>query len=82
MMKEGDRGINLSRIVIPKASGVPKSLFCVSTSKGREDVSVSFPCIGRVIFSHVFAFAQFVGKAWKTKLTQQLTHLLMENPMV
>ena len=52
----------------------------------REDMSVSLPYIGQVVchhfFSHVFAFAQHVEKAWKTNLTQQWIHLLMENPMM
>ena len=37
-------------------------------------MSVSLPYIGQAVrnnfFSHVFAFAQLVGKVWKTKLTQ------------
>ena len=46
-VKEGDKGINLSSIVIPKARGVfPKSLFLVSTPKEMEDINVSLPCVG------------------------------------
>ena len=39
-MKEGDKGINLSSIIISKARGVPKSLFCAGTALEREDMSV------------------------------------------
>ena len=66
------KGINLSSVVIPKARGTQTSLFRVGTPKGREDMSVSLPCIGREIryhFSHVFAIALVVGKACKMILT-------------
>ena len=75
--------------MIPKAREVPESLFRVSTPKETEDMSVSLPCIGQVVhchfISHVFIFASsplVVGKAWKTKLTQQWICSFMENPMV
>ena len=55
-MKESDNTKNLGSIVIPKARGVPKSLFRVSTLKETEDISVSLPCVGRAVhyclFSH------------------------------
>ena len=46
MMKEGDNGKTLDSTIVPKAKGVRKSLFCVSTPKEAEDMSVSLPCIG------------------------------------
>ena len=64
-MKESDNTKNLGSIVIPKARGVPKSLFRVSTLKETEDISVSLLCIGRAVhyrfFSRSFAFA---GTPW------------------
>ena len=66
-MKESDNAKNLGSIVIPKARGVPKSLFGVSTLKETENISVavSLPCVGRAVhyrfFSHLFAFA---GPPW------------------
>ena len=83
---KGDNSRYYGSIVIPKARDFRKSLFLVSTPKVREDMSISFPYVGRAVrhcfFSHVFTFAQLVEKAWKTKLTQQWICLLMENPMV
>ena len=82
-MKEGDKGINLSSIVIPKARRVfPKSLFLVSTPKEMEDINVSLPCVGWSFHYHFFAFVLVIGMAWKTTLTQQWICLFMENPMV
>ena len=84
-MKESDNTKNLDSIMFPKARGVPKSLFHVSTLTETEDISVSLPCVGQVVhyrfFSHSFAFAG-PEKAWKTKLTQQWIYLFMENSMV
>ena len=45
-------------------------------------MSVSLPCIGQVVFSHVFALTLVVGRVWKEKLTKQWIRLFMENPMV
>ena len=60
-MKENGNTKHLGGIVIPKARGVPKSLFIVSTLKETEDISVSLPCVGRAVhyrfFSPSFAFA-------------------------
>jgi len=42
-VKEGSNG---GSIMIPKARGVPKSLFRVSTLKETEYMTVSLPCIG------------------------------------
>ena len=55
-MKESDKTKNLGSVVIPKARGVPKSLFHVSTLKETEGISVSLPCIRRAVhyrFSHI-----------------------------
>ena len=56
-MKESDNTKNLGSTMIPKARGVPNSLFRVSTLKETEDISVSLPCVRRVVhyrfFSHV-----------------------------
>ena len=64
-MKESDNTNNLGSIMIPKASGIPKSLFRVSTLKETEDISVSLPCVRRAVhyrfFSHSFAFT---GPPW------------------
>ena len=76
-MKESDNTKNLGSTVIPKARGVPKSLFRVSTLKETEDISVSLPCVRRAVHYHFLTFVCLrrspvdVGKAWKTKLTQQ-----------
>ena len=40
---------NYGSIVIPKASGVRKSFFCVSTPTERRDKSVSSPYVGQAI---------------------------------
>jgi len=48
-VKEGANGKNLDCIIIPKARGVPKSLFRISTSKETEDMTVSLPCVGQVV---------------------------------
>ena len=87
-MNESDNTKNLGSIVIPKARGVPKSLFHVSTLKETEDISISLPCIERAVhsiflmFVHVRRSPVDVGKAWKTKRTQQWICLFMENSMV
>ena len=64
-MKESDNITNLGSIVIPKARGVPKSLFRVSTLNETEDISISLPCVRRAVhyrlFSRLFAFA---GPPW------------------
>ena len=64
-MKNSDITNNLGNIMIPKARGVPKSLFRVSTPKEMEDIITSLPCIGRAVhyrfFSCLFAFA---GSPW------------------
>ena len=52
-MKESD---NTKNLVIPKARGVPKSLFRVSTLKETEDISISLPVLDKrfiINFSHV-----------------------------
>ena len=61
----------------------------VSTPKETEDINVSLRCIGRAVHYHVFSCSFIfagpslvVGKAWKTKLTQQWICLFMENLMV
>ena len=41
--------------MIPKARGVPKSLFRVSTLKETKDINVSLPCVGRAF---TIAFSQ------------------------
>ena len=65
-MKRSDNTKNLGSMVIPKARGVPKSLSRVSTPKEMENISVSLPCIGRVVhcrfFSRSFAFADLPGR--------------------
>ena len=65
-MKESDNTKNLGNIVIPKARGVPKSLFRVSTLKETEDISVSLPCVRRAVhyrfFSRSFAFVDPRGR--------------------
>ena len=53
-MKESDNTKRLGSIVIPKARGVPKSLFCVSTLKETEVISISVPCIGRAVHYRFF----------------------------
>ena len=64
-MKESDNTKNFGSIVIPKARGIPKSLFRVSTPKETEDISIILPCIGRVVhyrfFLCSFAFAGTPG---------------------
>ena len=64
-MKESDNTKNLGSIVIPKARGVPKSLFRVNTLKETEDISISLPCVRQAVhyrfFSRLFAFA---GPPW------------------
>ena len=58
---------NLSiSIVMPKARGVPKCLFCGITPKETEDMSISLPCVGQTIdhlFFHVFTLTLVVEKA-------------------
>ena len=67
-MKESDNTKNLGSIMIPKARGVPQSLFRVSTPKETENISVSLPCIGRVVHYHFFlrSFA-FAGPPGRRK---------------
>ena len=48
-MKEGANGRNFGSIMIPKARGVQKSLFRVSTPNETEDMSISFTHDGRVV---------------------------------
>ena len=50
-LKEGGNGKYLGSIVIRKARGVWKSLFCVSAPKGTEDMNVSLTCVGQVVTS-------------------------------
>ena len=81
-MKESDNTKNLGSIVIPKARGIPKSLFRISTPKETEDISVSLPCVGRaaIAFSYILTPSPVplvVGKAWKTKLTHAAMDLLV-----
>ena len=44
-MNEGDNSKNYGSMVIPKARGVRKPLFRVSTPKEREDMSISLPYV-------------------------------------
>jgi len=46
--------------VIPKARGVRKTLFCVSTPKETKDTGVCLLCVGQSFFSS-FCFALVVG---------------------
>ena len=68
-MKEGNNSKNYGSIVIPKAREIQTSLFCVSTPREREDTRVSLPYVGQAVChcfffsSHVFVFAQLLGKA-------------------
>jgi len=48
-VKEGANGKNLGSITLPKARGVPKSLFRVSIPKETEDMTASLPCIGQAV---------------------------------
>ena len=41
--------------MIPTARGVPKFLFCVSTPKEREDMSISLPCVGKQFITIFFS---------------------------
>ena len=51
-MKKSDNTKHLGSIVITKAKGVTQSLFRVSNPKETEDMSISLPCIGRVVHCH------------------------------
>ena len=61
-------------------------MFCVSVPKEMEDMNVNLSRVGRAVyyrfFSHIFAFALVVGRAWIEKCTQQWICLFMENPIV
>ena len=53
-MKEDDTSKNYGSIMIPTARGVRNSLFCVSTPKEREDMSISLPYIGQAVHHYIF----------------------------
>ena len=64
-MQESDNTKNLDSIVIPKARGVPKSLFRVSTPKETEDISVSLPCVIQAVHYRFFSRSfSFTGPLW------------------
>ena len=69
-MKKGGNSKNLGSIVIPKARGARKYLFCVSAHKETEDMSVSLPCIRQAIhcslLPHVFCPGRMKGLEDKT----------------
>ena len=84
-MKESDNTKNLGSIVIPKARGVPKSLFRVSTQTTSALVCLALDeqfTIAFLTFVCLRRSPVDVGKAWKTKLAQQWICLFMENSMV
>ena len=51
-MKEGDNSKSYGSIMIPKARIVRTYLFCVSTPREREAMSVSFPYVGQAVRHH------------------------------
>ena len=87
-MKESDNSTNYGSIMIPKARGVRKSLFRVSTSKEREAMNISLPYVGRVIhhrfsLSYVFTFAQLIYLFYSTliKGLKNKTYPAMDLPV-
>ena len=64
-MKESDNTENLGSIVIPKARGVPNSLFHVSTLKETKDISIGLPCVGRAVHYRFFSRSfTLTGPLW------------------
>ena len=53
-VNEDGNGKYLGTIVILKARGVRKSLFCVSAPKEMEGVNVRLPRVGRAVYYHCF----------------------------
>ena len=60
-MKESDNTKTFGSIMIPKARGVPKYLFRVSTPKEMEYISISLQAVHYRFFSRSIAFA---GSPW------------------
>ena len=82
MMKEGD---NNKKNMVALWSLMQEEFVVDQYSKGKRRYECSLLTLKKqfvIVFSHILAFAKLVGKAWKTKHTQQWIHLLMENLMV
>jgi len=83
-MKEGVNRKNYGSTVIPKAQGVRKSLFCVSTPKETKDTGI---CLPDVVCEHFLlkflpSLSSYVEITWKKKLTQQWIRPFIKKLMV